>query len=176
MSYFGKPVITLFRHEHFFLSNFYPIPIDYMGFKYPSVEHAFQALKCADDAEAKEILKTVCPAQVKKMGAKVRMRTDWEVIKCRTMRNLLNIKFKNKRLRKLLFKTKPSHLIEYNAWHDNFWGDCSCGRHTTAGRNQLGKMLMEIRDEIQQDEFATHIFRRKKKPVNKHIYDFTPHA
>ncbi len=37
-------------------------------------------------------------------------------------------------------------IVEYNHWHDNFWGDCLCDRcKHIDGENMLGKMLMAIR-------------------------------
>lgn len=39
-----KSPITSFLGEYRFLSNFYPAPVSYLGLRYPTVEHAFQAM------------------------------------------------------------------------------------------------------------------------------------
>ena len=45
-----------------------------------------------------------------------------------------------------------SELVEKNNWHDNFWGDCTCLRCYRIGENHLGKLWMELRDEISATE------------------------
>ena len=35
--------ITRFHEEYRFLSNFYPVKVEYDGVQYPTVEHAYQA-------------------------------------------------------------------------------------------------------------------------------------
>ena len=37
--------ITRFHGEYRFLSNFYPVKVEYDGVQYPTVEHAYQAAK-----------------------------------------------------------------------------------------------------------------------------------
>lgn len=40
-------------------------------------------------------------------------------------------------------------LVEGNLWHDNFYGDCKCDRcNDIKGQNLLGKLLMQVRDEL----------------------------
>jgi len=66
------------------------------------------------------------------------------------MRSAVKAKFKqNSELLKLLIATKPHDLIEGNYWHDNIWGDCLCSRcKNIKGQNLLGKILMEVREEL----------------------------
>jgi predicted NAD-dependent protein-ADP-ribosyltransferase YbiA (DUF1768 family) len=48
-----------------------------------------------------------------------------------------------------LLATDESLLIEGNWWHDNFWGDCRCGKKPECramGENMLGKTHMKIRE------------------------------
>jgi predicted NAD-dependent protein-ADP-ribosyltransferase YbiA (DUF1768 family) len=53
-------------------------------------------------------------------------------------------------LRALLAGTLGQELVERNHWHDNFWGDCTCGAPacTATGRNALGRALMRVRAEV----------------------------
>lgn len=133
--------IDRFRDEYHFLSNFYPIEIEYKGLIYPSLEHAYQADKTNDIKTKQEIINTKSPGLVKKMGRKVKMRNDFNSIL--TMFELLTIKFNNPKMRELLLSTGDAILIEGNDWNDTFWGVCN-GK----GKNVLGKLLMKVRNNL----------------------------
>lgn len=60
------------------------------------------------------------------------------------MRIILENKFGDYELRKKLDSTKGYELIEGNSWGDRFWGQSPLG----TGKNELGKLLMSIRDDI----------------------------
>ena len=49
--------------------------------------------------------------------------------------------YRNKELRKKLLETGDRYLEETNWWGDDFWGGCN-----GEGRNELGKILMKVRD------------------------------
>ena len=91
------------------------------------------------------------PAEAKKEGKKINLRSDWETVKVDIMREIIRIKFSgNADLRIKLLKTGDAELIEGNNWHDNFWGDCSCERcKNITGENMFGNLLMEYRVSIQ---------------------------
>jgi predicted NAD-dependent protein-ADP-ribosyltransferase YbiA (DUF1768 family) len=57
------------------------------------------------------------------------------------MEQLLRQKFAGPRAF-LLAATSPAELIEGNTWHDTFWGVCD-----GIGENNLGRLLMKIRDD-----------------------------
>ncbi len=136
--------IEKFTEEYKFLSNFYPCGIVYEGIKYPSVEHAFQALKTFNIEKRKEIALTKKPGLAKKMGHRIKLRADWEEVKLNLMEELIRIKFKDhEKLKEALLKTGDLELIEGNYWGDTFWGIYE-GR----GKNYLGKILMKIRSEL----------------------------
>jgi ribA/ribD-fused uncharacterized protein len=135
--------ITWFRDEYDFLSNFYSAEIEYESVVFPTVEHAFQAAKTLDIDERRKIAAVREPGSAKRMGRRVKLRSDWEQIKVGLMRDLLRIKFSNPDLAERLLATGSAELIEGNSWNDTFWGLCR-GR----GRNMLGQLLMEVREEI----------------------------
>lgn len=121
--------------------------MEYEGKKFPTVEHAFQAAKCVNDAEKEKIRRARSPTEAKKVGQTVQLRSDWESQKVNLMEEILRIKFSHSKMRDLLDQTKDSELIEGNTWHDNYWGDCICEQHKSVeGVNVLGKLLMKIRD------------------------------
>jgi len=131
-----------FREEYWFLSNFYPTPV--WGF--PTAEHAFVSCKTIVPSErhALEGLKT--PAQAKAFGRRCTMRPEWKDPKFRlgAMKAVVMAKFLgNAELRDKLVATGTLELVEENWWGDTFWGRCD-GK----GDNHLGKILMEVRENL----------------------------
>lgn len=140
--------ITSFRGEHFFLSNFYPCEVLYDGKIYRSVEHAFQAAKCADDVDREKIRMAPTAAVAKRIGRKIKMKPNWDADRIKVMEQLLRFKFANPSMRGLLITTIPQKIIEENKWHDIYWGVCTCEKHQSFGQNHLGKLLMKIREDL----------------------------
>ena len=134
----------MFRNEYDFLSNFYPCRIRYGDLVFPSVEHAFQAMKSKDPNVWKQFT-SGSPAQAKKLGRRIKLRPDWESIKLPLMKNLLLAKFSRSDLKLKLKATAPLHLEETNTWGDTYWGVTPQGY----GKNHLGKLLMEVRDTLE---------------------------
>ena len=134
-----------FRGEYSFLSNFHPYKIEYMGLHFESVEIAFQSAKCELFSEAQLFTKFTAheSAKAKKLGRKIKMRSDWEQAKLKVMEELLRIKFSDSKLSSMLIDTSGVELIEFNDWGDRFYGVCR-----GVGRNELGKLLMKIREEF----------------------------
>lgn len=155
---FGK------KTPNFFLSSFYPVLItvafevpgsEPVNETYASVEHAYQAAKTYVAGE-RESLRTpgLAAGMAKRMGQFVTIRKNWESSKVTVMLQLLTIKFQRTDLRERLLSTAPKMLIEGNYWHDNFWGVCMCPRtikgcQGASGTNNLGKLLMNLRRELQ---------------------------
>lgn len=135
--------ISEFRGGYRFLSNFWYAPVNYDGLTFPTVEHAFQAAKTSVLEFAIAIRDADTPGEAKRMGRQVPMRKDWDEIKINVMRYLLRQKFSHPALREMLIKTGECELIEGNTWDDHFWGVCN-----EIGQNWLGKLLMEVRAEI----------------------------
>ena len=48
----------------------------------------------------------------------------------------------------MLLSTGDQELIEGTWWHDKFWGICICTKCANKGDNNLGKILMTVREEI----------------------------
>lgn len=115
-------------------------------------EHFYQAHKTLVPAERELIIEAGTPNLAKRLGRACTMREDWEYIKDGVMWVALMCKFNDPWLRAQLRDTGQAKLVEGNWWHDNYWGDCWCygtpkGRAgcKEPGRNELGRMLMEIR-------------------------------
>jgi ribA/ribD-fused uncharacterized protein len=147
--------INCFEGEYRFLSNFYSLmePIVYEQIEYSTVEHAYQAAKTTDIMKRVEIASAETPGVAKRMGRTVKLRKDWDFIKLDIMRQLLGEKFKGFLLRSGLLATKNAMLIEGNWWCDNYWGVCGCDNCDSGfskGQNYLGKLLMELREELRE--------------------------
>ena len=142
--------IDCFDGKYAFLSNFYSSPITPFndGIVYPTVEHAFQAYKTTDINKRKEIAAQPTPGKAKHLGRHVEIRDDWQEIRINVMYTALKEKFKDLELRTKLLSTGNAELIEGNTWSDNFWGDCHCPKcRDIKGENNLGKLLMKIRED-----------------------------
>jgi ribA/ribD-fused uncharacterized protein len=132
-----------FSGDRFFLSNFFTHRFLFDGHWYATVEHAFQAAKCVDPAEAERVRQAPSPAAAKQIGRRVRLRADWNEARVDVMRAVLVAKFLDPDLRARLVATGKAELVEENTWGDRFWG-----RSRGIGRNMLGQLLMELRDSL----------------------------
>lgn len=138
-------IITEFRGQAYFLSNFYMHPVYYDGVEWPSAEHAYQASKSSIKREKEVILNCETPGQAKRMGRLVAVRKDFEQNKLQIMTEIVRSKFSAEPLRTWLLETADATLVEGNTWGDRFWGfDLQAQR----GDNHLGKILMKVREEI----------------------------
>lgn len=134
--------IASFQGENRFLSNFWLTNIEFEGIIYPSVEHAYQAAKTLDITARLTIRAAKTPGDAKRLSKVLKVREDWGQVKLDIMEKLCFQKFiLNTQLRDKLAATGDAELIEGNAWGDTFWGVCK-----GEGRNELGKILMKIRD------------------------------
>jgi ribA/ribD-fused uncharacterized protein len=156
-------MINRFEGRWGFLSNFYPCEIEHKGITYPSVEHYYVAMKVTEiqlingnyytAADFREMIaKVKLPADVKKIGQRVKVRRDWEEKKLEFMNFAVTEKFIDEKLSQMLLSTDDLELIEGNFWHDNFWGSCSCTKCGNNGQNHLGKILMNVRLKLKQNE------------------------
>lgn len=149
-------MIHEFQNEYRWLSNFWPVPIVYDGVTYGSVERAYQASKTVVPEERHAILIAKSDGEAKRLGRAATLRPEWnDAFRLKMMQNFLIQKFYlNAEFRDKLLATGDQGLVEGNSWHDNFFGDCHCGRKEeckSPGLNHLGKMIMKIRRSLQSD-------------------------
>jgi ribA/ribD-fused uncharacterized protein len=156
-------MIDSFSGRWRFLSNFYPAKILHQGITYPTVEHYYVAMKIKNDQQidGRNITHIDCremiakmPAEhagkVKQLGQILKVRKDWKDVKMDVMLWGVREKFKHEDLKQMLLDTGEQELIEGNWWHDNFFGICTCGPCQGQGQNNLGKILMKVREELRQ--------------------------
>ena len=145
-------IIDKFENEYAFLSNFYPSPVQENGITYPTIEHYFQAQKTTVPFERVAIANAATPGQAKREGRRITLRKDWERVKDDVMLQGLRLKFAIPELAEKLLTTGDAELVEGTTWHDNIWGNCSCPQcEDIPGENRLGKLLMQVREEIKNN-------------------------
>lgn len=145
-----------FFGKYRWLSNFWPAKtvvgrFDWPMEEFPSVEQAYQALKCVKKQDWDKFVNS------KEKGAKwakhlshiIEVRKDWPEVKLRIMSSLIRQKFSNfnPELKQKLIDTKDAYLEETNTWGDTYWGVCN-----RVGENHLGKLIMETRDILISQE------------------------
>lgn len=137
-------VIAEFRGEYYFLSNFFPAPQTFNGVTFQCAEAAFQAQK--EPARASEFA-DLDGRKAKALGRRVYLPYDWNDKRVAVMEQVVSNKFaENPNLAELLLATGEAELIEGNNWNDCFWGMCR-GK----GKNNLGKILMQVRAKLRGD-------------------------
>jgi ribA/ribD-fused uncharacterized protein len=139
--------ILQFQGEYRWLSNFAPAEVWLDGDEYPSVEHAYQAAKSTDEGYRDRVWEAIKPGDAKRIGRTAQLRRDWERVKVPIMLDLLRQKYSLPEYKQLLLATGSCQLVEGNVWGDTFWGVCR-----GAGQNQLGKLIMQIREELRLTE------------------------
>jgi ribA/ribD-fused uncharacterized protein len=141
----NEEFIRGFFEEFRFLSNFHKCPVYFEGLLYPSSENAYQASKLLPNVRFN--LQSVSPSQSRTEWQKYQddlsySPEEWLDIKYDVMSSIVFDKFyRNVGLRIKLLETGNKYLEETNSWHDVYWGVCG-----GTGENNLGKILMKVRN------------------------------
>lgn len=151
-------MIDSFEGEYEFLSNFYvvdpPLHICYNGIdsigKGELTANTSEVLYQAGKSKNPSTYIGLTAYASKKQGRKENMTSqetkDWNGYKkLMLMKRILHLKFDSNHpeLQEKLLQTGDEEIIEGNYWHDVYWGVCE-----GVGENHLGKLLMEIREEL----------------------------
>ena len=132
-------------------SNFSPHPIEVDGLDWQTVEHYYQAQKFVA-TENERLIQVIRDAQTPMEAAQIgrdrtlKLRCDWEEVKRQVMWQGVLTKFlTHTDIQAILLDTGDQLIVE-DSPTDYYWG---CGQDKT-GQNQLGKILMNVRQEIRQ--------------------------
>ncbi len=162
-----EKIATFTTPEARFLSNFYPYKKDGSKYEFPTqvgsllcsdkikvfleglcfdcTENAYQAAK-TKDIELRKKFTIMSPYEAKAYwnGKEDQIREDWDSVKYQILKDLNRQKFTwHLPLMYMLAQTGDAVLEEGNTWGDTYWGICD-----GVGENNLGKILMEIRDTL----------------------------
>ena len=150
------------RETFFWLSHFHAAEIVIDGETWPTVEHYFQSRKSFDPEYHAAIRAYDYPGMVKRIAASPHgsrkrsgqswfrahgreYRSDWSEVQLDVMRLADRAKFtQHPALKALLVSTGKAEIIE-DTTMDDFWGVGADGQ----GHNWAGRILMEIRKELQ---------------------------
>lgn len=139
-------------------SNFYYAEFDYKGYKVTSSEQAFMLEKALtfDKSMVERILSTTNPAEIKKLGRKVKNFDEkkWNEVRYDIMVDILCAKFSVEPLKSELLGTDDEFIVEASPT-DKIWGaGLALGDPRLnypkyyPGRNLLGHALMDSRARL----------------------------
>jgi ribA/ribD-fused uncharacterized protein len=161
----GPPPVFFFSKtpENREFSNFFEVDFVMDDVRFKSAEHAFQYVKAktfGDDAIAEKILKAKSAQSAKAFGKKVANFKDdeWNAKKDDVMRAIVRAKFRtNPTITKTLLDTGDRPLANADP-RDRYWGigtsaDTEKAKNIAkwVGENRLGKLLMEVREELRAE-------------------------
>lgn len=132
-------------------SNFSPHPIQIQGRSWQTVEHYYQAQKFVGSEDEQLICvirEAPTPMEAAALGRDRtrKLRPDWEQVKSQVMWQGVLTKFlTHPDIQSILLGTGDELIVE-DSPIDYYWG---CGEDKT-GQNQLGQILMQVRQEIRQ--------------------------
>lgn len=145
--FFYKP-----KKKYGYLSNFSPHGFFLNDKKWKTLEHYFQASKYEHIPEYYEKIQfcnTPFEAAMLGRNKKIPLCYNWEKEKENVMRRGLDAKFRtHEGIKTLLIQTGDDVLIEDSPL-DNYWG---IGQ-AKMGKNRLGILLMELRKELQEEQW-----------------------
>ena len=130
-------------------SNFYPCHIRVFARYFNSSEHAYQYRQAIfhEDFESAEIIRSAEDARAAKRESKriYKKNNGWEEKRVEVMREILKAKAEVHEFKEALLATGQAELVEYVPSVEGFWG---VGSGYVGGQNMLGRLLMELREEL----------------------------
>jgi len=168
-----RVAVTEFRGAHRLFSNMFRAPVawgdgvtaprlwacnelPYVLAKTLSAAERAAGLAVFDRAEAKE--PDEAGMVVRRWGRRLVLRSDWDTAKREVMLALVRDKFaRNPALGDALIATGDGLIEEGNTWGDVYWGIArravpERGIRAGDGENHLGKILMQVREELGRGE------------------------
>lgn len=143
----GKKFIrNWFSNMHEF--QYKSVDILFPSISYKTPEHHYQAMKSKDQFVRLNISLAKNGIEAKKIGRRIMVRDNWDNLKVDVMTYIQRYRFNSSKYWACkLLEDGSNTIVEFNNWHDNFWGDCICDKCTHVdGKNNLGIILTNIRD------------------------------
>ena len=150
--------VFFYEQDFYVLSNFSAFRVQWKGIDFDTSEHAYHWEKFRDQPHAWNSVGSIAE-QVRLAPSahaafklaeicKPHRRPDWDDVKVEIMRGILKAKVdQHEYVRRKLLETGTRELVE-DSWRDDFWG----WGPNKDGKNMLGRIWMEIRDELQHDQ------------------------
>lgn len=130
-------------------------PLHVNGFKIRTSEALYQACRFPHLPEIqREIIAERSPmtAKMKSKPHRKNSRPDWDSVRVKIMRWCLRVKLVQNwnKFRDSLLETGDLPIVEHSL-RDDFWGAKPMGDRRLAGTNALGRLLMELREQIKKE-------------------------
>jgi len=138
--------VLFYENEFYVFSNFSSFVIEWKGKLYMTSEQAYHSEKFEDENLKEQIRNARSAHEALKIteANKDKYRNDWDEIKLKVMKEILRTKVEqHPYVKKKLIESEDKELIE-DSWRDSYWGWGS----NKDGKNHLGKLWMEVRDEF----------------------------
>jgi ribA/ribD-fused uncharacterized protein len=141
--------VYFYEQEFYPLSNFSAFTLIWKEIRFDTSEAAYHWEKFKDKPDIQEKIRLAPSAhEAFKIAETYKefVRPDWDLIKVSTMKVILRAKVaQHEYVRRKLLETGKRYLVE-DSWRDDFWG---MGPNHD-GQNKLGRLWMEIRQEIKE--------------------------
>jgi ribA/ribD-fused uncharacterized protein len=147
-----EDLICFYEHEYYVFSNFSSFMIEWKGNLCMTTEHAYHTEKFFDNKIKEDIRSARSAHDSQKLAQtyKENYRPDWDDVKVGIMKEILHAKVtQHPYVKKKLLESGDRKLVE-DSWRDDFWG---WGPNKN-GQNMLGKLWMEVRDEVRKSEIV----------------------
>ena len=159
--YNAKNVISFRKNNesHGIFSNMFPTPMELYGVGIRTSEHLYQALKFSKYPNIQKTIineRSPMSAKFKSRSFQSRVRADWMKVNVNVMKFCLQLKLiQNDVFYEELAKTGKMDIVEHSS-KDVFWGAKLLENSKDSrvkifvGKNMLGRLLIQLRDEIQE--------------------------
>jgi hypothetical protein len=143
--------VFFYEQDFYVLSNFSAFTLAWKGIRFDTSEAAYHWEKFTGDSGEAQLTRYYIETAPSAHEAfkiagdnKQHRRPDWDAVKVDIMRDILRAKVaQHEYVRRKLLATGDRELIE-DSWRDDFWG----WGPNRDGRNQLGKLWMQVRSEL----------------------------
>ena len=169
-SYDPDCTVVAFRADSNPLSNYYKCTLIYEDKHFMSSEHLYQyafCMHCDRPDMAQQVFEAPTPKRAKEISTHLKSLVNkeclanWGTIKLSVMKFVLGLKWNScAKFRQTLLSTNGQTIAE--ATQDAFWGVAAAPNlaqftkpNKFLGRNQLGQLLMTLRDAILRDDLLT---------------------
>ena len=158
--YLRRDVVVVFKTREAFggLSNMaagFPLLVN--NVRIYTSEALYQACRFPHLPEIQQLIIGQASPMTAKMRSKpyrIQTRTDWDSIKFKVMRWCLRVKLAQnfEKFSDLLLSTENKAIVEQSR-KDDYWGaKLSADGERLVGQNVLGRLLMELRERLRQQE------------------------
>ena len=136
-------------------------PVRLNGVRILTVEALYQACRFPHRPEVqRKIIEQLSPMTAKMVGKPYRndSRPDWDRVRVRLMRWVLRLKLAMHwtQFSELLLSTGAKPIVE-DSRKDDFWGAVPADNTSLVGMNVLGRLLMELREEVIKGVELRHV-------------------